>query len=216
MVEFLQAKGYVKTRVCRLSYDSWVLDPDTVEESNNILNEDKDWLELCFTSVRRWKETDLNGRKRVWVNVYGVPLHAWCDQMFRRIGNKLGKVIEIDSTTSSRSVLSKGRIMVDTPYFETICRVFKFQIWQKTFEIHVVEKEGYLGRKSDDFASAAGDWSDGEVSESEVEVSVDESDDLSDLGSEERQCFNEDREKWSKEEAWEINNEMAVTVPHKR
>lgn len=53
LVEFLQAKGYVKTRVCRLSCDSWILDPETIDERNNLLNENEEWLKLCFMSVRR-------------------------------------------------------------------------------------------------------------------------------------------------------------------
>lgn len=129
IVEFLQSKGYVKSRVCRLSSAAWILDPVSVEEKQNILNEKKEWLNSCFNNIGKWEEYDVNGRRRVWVNIFGVPLHAWCDQMFRRIGNRLGRVLEIDVSTLSKSDLSKGKILIETPTFNRICKKFEFKIW---------------------------------------------------------------------------------------
>lgn len=63
--EFLHARGYDKTRIGRLSIDTWILDSETTEESSNIFNEKPDWWSLCFTSLSRWKETDVNGRRSV-------------------------------------------------------------------------------------------------------------------------------------------------------
>lgn len=43
IIEFLHARGYDKTRVGRLSVDTWILDSETTEESSNILKEKLDW-----------------------------------------------------------------------------------------------------------------------------------------------------------------------------
>lgn len=128
VVELLQSKGYNSTRVCQLSDDLWVLVPSSKVEKNMILNEDPEWLKLVFKFIRPWRESDLNGKRRVWIEVYGVPLHAWCPQFFTRIGNRLGKTVEVDELTMSKEDLRKGRILVSTPCLQKICRIFHFQI----------------------------------------------------------------------------------------
>lgn len=86
-------KGYVKTRVSRFS-DEWVLHFEVAEDRKKILEEDQDWLNMRFSNIRTWKEHDTNGRRKVWVSIYGIPLHAWCSKVFQRIGNKLGKTVD--------------------------------------------------------------------------------------------------------------------------
>lgn len=54
------------------------------------------------------------------MGVFGVPLHAWSDQMFRRIGNIIGKVIQIEEETTQKKNLERGRILIDTPIFDLI------------------------------------------------------------------------------------------------
>lgn len=72
--------------------------------------------------------------------MYGVPFHAWCPQIFRKIGNHIGKVVEVDKFTSSKGDLRKGRIQVETPIFSSICRSVNYQIWNKQYEIHGIEE----------------------------------------------------------------------------
>lgn len=75
------------------------------EVRNHQLKKDQRWYEVCFTFISPWKEEGVNGRRRVWINVYGVSLHAWFPQMFRKTGNMIGKVVEIDNSTVSQNDL---------------------------------------------------------------------------------------------------------------
>lgn len=150
-----------------------------MEESQNILNEEKDELALCFSSIRSWKESDINGRGKAWINIYGVPLHAWNDQMFRKVGNRLGRVLEIDEATSSRLNLRLGRVLVETPFFSKINRNFQYKIWDKIYVVHAVENSCVARTEFVDFASAVGDDPDLGASKPEFSASDDEEDDLS-------------------------------------
>lgn len=47
-----------------------------------------------------------------WVRVKGVPLHVWDEEVFRLVGNCLGRTAEIDGYTSSMVNLQEGRIKV--------------------------------------------------------------------------------------------------------
>lgn len=75
-VEFLQAKNLNKTRICQLTFDSWILDPGTLEEKEKLMKEDPEWLSLAFSFVRQWRENDCNSQRKVWVEAYGAPLHV--------------------------------------------------------------------------------------------------------------------------------------------
>lgn len=93
--------------------------------------------------------------------------------------------------------------------------LLKFQIWTKTFAIHVVEREGRPVFEHDDFASAAGDWSSDYVSESEVEVSDEEEEEFFDQDSVNRHDINDDRERWEEVAALENAKEKLMGAPIK-
>lgn len=82
------------------------------------MKEDPDWLNLAFTYVRQWREIDFNSHRKVWMEAFGVPLHAWCPQFFKRLGNQLGKVIEIDADTVDKKDLRSGKFLVETPILQ--------------------------------------------------------------------------------------------------
>lgn len=45
------------------------------------------------------------------VRFYGVPLHTW-REVFRLLGDCLGSTLEVDQLTSSKEVLTHGRVKV--------------------------------------------------------------------------------------------------------
>lgn len=48
----------------------------------------------------------------IWVTMKGVLLHAWHEDIFRMIGNCIGRTLEVDQRTISQEVLEEGRIKV--------------------------------------------------------------------------------------------------------
>ncbi|KAL4390295.1 hypothetical protein AHAS_Ahas03G0130800 [Arachis hypogaea] len=47
-----------------------------------------------FYRVWRWDETERSESRRVWLECFGVPLHAWSTDTFRRIGEQWGDVVK--------------------------------------------------------------------------------------------------------------------------
>lgn len=62
------------------------------DDLRKILKEDPEWRNLCFMFIRPWKELDVNNRRRVWLNVFGVPLHAWGDNFSVGLETDWGKL----------------------------------------------------------------------------------------------------------------------------
>lgn len=178
IVEFLQARGYCNLKVIQWDSDAWVLEVESKETYKQLLKEDQEWVQVCFTFIRPWKEDDVIGRRRVWISVYGVPLHAWGRQLFRKIGNQFGKVVEIDEATLAKKDLRRGRILIDTPLLSTICRSVQFQVWNKSFDIKVLEDWGVRELEEGYSSAEVGRSPDSEQSEAESFESSEEDDEI--------------------------------------
>ncbi|KAL7003504.1 hypothetical protein U1Q18_004658 [Sarracenia purpurea var. burkii] len=57
------------------------------EDKLAFLKSGKDWLSLWFEAVHEWCD------REVWVQVIGVPLHAWNEDTFFRLGTLWGEVL---------------------------------------------------------------------------------------------------------------------------
>ena len=72
-------------------------------------------LQKWFQVTHEWSYRICNQSRWAWLAVEGVPLHAWCEDTFRRIANHWGNVVSVHSSTSNREDLDKGLILVDIP-----------------------------------------------------------------------------------------------------
>lgn len=94
-IEFLMSKNYFSVQVSPHSDDRWVIHMNSKDDRYRLLQEDKLWLALTFNSIGPWKESEVSGRRRVWLDVHGVPIHAWSPQFFKKTGNKFGKIVKM-------------------------------------------------------------------------------------------------------------------------
>lgn len=90
--------------------------------------------------LRPWKKSDVNVRRKVWLSVYGVQLHDWKAETFTKLGNRMGKVIEIHKDTVERTGLRQGRVLIETPYFDVIIKESSIMIKGEVFRVHLVEE----------------------------------------------------------------------------
>lgn len=80
------------------------------EEASRLLFELPTFHESPFSNLCFWsKEWDLVS---CWIRVSGIPLRAWFNDSILAIGNFLGKVVEIDPSTSSGRNLQFMRFRV--------------------------------------------------------------------------------------------------------
>lgn len=143
------------------------------------------------------------------MNVHGVPLHGWCPQLFKKIGNHFGKVVEVRKMTEAKKELRKGSILIETPIFERICRSFRIKIWESLYSIHVMETNLVQRSNHEEYASLAGDPEESEKSEPD-EVFSDEEEEES-HGSE--SIINEEELQFIgefNEEGWEGEKDLGI------
>ncbi|KAI7985130.1 Uncharacterized protein LOK49_LG14G02120 [Camellia lanceoleosa] len=78
-----------------------------VADLNKVLNEGPWFVGRNFLAIRHW-EPDFQPEKAslstivVWIRLHSLPIEYFDNQILRRIGNKLGKVLKVDFYTENR------------------------------------------------------------------------------------------------------------------
>ncbi|XP_020979199.1 uncharacterized protein LOC110271893 [Arachis ipaensis] len=92
-----------------------------------------------FHMVWRWDETERSETRRVWLECYGVPLHAWSKETFTRLGDQWGEVVKCDNLTETCNSFSVGRVLIDTCMFDMINEWVHVTIGTSGFDVLVKE-----------------------------------------------------------------------------
>ncbi|GKD42065.1 hypothetical protein Tco_1266710, partial [Tanacetum coccineum] len=83
-------------------------------------------------------QADFVSRERiVWVDIEGVPIHAWSRATFDKIGSKWGDVMEIEE--SKDELFARKRICIKTKQEDNILEKFKIIIKGRIFVIRAKE-----------------------------------------------------------------------------
>ncbi|KAJ4830279.1 hypothetical protein Tsubulata_021757 [Turnera subulata] len=70
------------------------------------------WLGEYFLSFKEWEHQDLATHRPCWINIYGTPPHAWCEDFFRQITGRL--VAEVQPPVSDREGFTKAGDQIST------------------------------------------------------------------------------------------------------
>ena len=88
----------------------------------------KDWVFSWSEAIERWKPTDVCRKRFIWLRCEGIPLHAWCKQVFASIGNLWGSFIKMDEITESKEKFDAERIIICTSMPEILVGLVNFNI----------------------------------------------------------------------------------------
>ncbi|KAK9288371.1 hypothetical protein L1049_016825 [Liquidambar formosana] len=102
--------------------------------------EDTTWLDQWVKDIRSWHPNLIIHERLVWLSITGVPLHAWVGTNFRKIGERFGAVIFVDSNTHNKTMLDRGRILVSTKLLEPISKDLVLEVCNENFLINVKEE----------------------------------------------------------------------------
>ncbi|PWA96169.1 hypothetical protein CTI12_AA041880 [Artemisia annua] len=73
----------------------------------------------------------------VWVDIEGVPLHAWSYNTFKKIGSKWGEMLDLEE--SKDTLFARKRICIKTKQEDNILEKFKITIRGKVFVVRAKE-----------------------------------------------------------------------------
>lgn len=73
----------------------------------------------------------------VWVNFQGVPAHSWNEEIFKLLGNCLGRTILVDPKTTLKEDLEVGKVMVILERSESLPTSLSLWVNDIIFQVRV-------------------------------------------------------------------------------
>ncbi|KAF8405579.1 hypothetical protein HHK36_010486 [Tetracentron sinense] len=73
-----------------------------------------------------------------WINIFGLPLHAWCSHTMKAIGDACGAFIHVDT-------INKARILIENTCWQNIPPVLLVEVARQLFDVRVVGRKGHRG-----------------------------------------------------------------------
>lgn len=60
-------------------------------------------ISLVFASLEKWVSNFSVANRRVWLQLFGVPLHGWEVEAFEAIGSRFGMVVKVAKEIREKS-----------------------------------------------------------------------------------------------------------------
>lgn len=140
--------------------------PGEIERAR--VKNEKCW-KATFKEVKRWSLSRVARRRRVWLRIYGIPLHVWDEPFFKVLGSKFGTFLDFDEDTVLARRLDVARIQVSTTRMGFIDEQLRIVVVGANYSLWVVE-EGQSVVKRGGRVERHGEEVESEASFGEVEV----------------------------------------------
>ena len=106
-----------------------------------------DELEQWFNSIEKWNITDQAESRRAWLEVYGVPVHGWTKENFKKIAEVWGRLIYLDTMDDPITNYESMKLLVATDQFYQIEGDILLQIENVGYRVIVTEVGAYLPKE---------------------------------------------------------------------
>ncbi|KAK8991898.1 hypothetical protein V6N11_044795 [Hibiscus sabdariffa] len=139
----LRAEKFEGVRVLRMSGSSVLLIFDNIENRRQV--KEREVLSTWFDRVSEWCEDDSYfENRRVWVSIFGVPVHAWTSETFERVVAQWGTVIRVAEEIMVHSSFEKGRMLIETSTMDRIDDRLELCVNDKVFPVRITEVDTFL------------------------------------------------------------------------
>nr|GEW33958.1 RNA-directed DNA polymerase, eukaryota [Tanacetum cinerariifolium] len=106
-----------------------------VETKTNLMKHDR--VNSWFYEIQDVSQDFVSDERVVWVDIEGIPLHAWSRETFTRIGKKWGETLNIEDTFDSS--FGRKRLCIITKHPTSILESFKIIVKGRVFMVRAKE-----------------------------------------------------------------------------
>ncbi|KAL4377797.1 hypothetical protein GQ457_02G030990 [Hibiscus cannabinus] len=138
----MRAEGINDSNVMRISGNRVLIISDSIEERDRIVSSGV--MSTWFERVENWKSTCGMEQSRVWLSVYGVPIHVWTKDTFERIAAIGGSVICVEEETLDLTSFERGRVLIESPSLTRVEFKVDLKVLDVVFPVRVSEVELFL------------------------------------------------------------------------
>jgi hypothetical protein len=134
-------KGISQVKVINVGVGRVLLNVEDQGDIFRFKNSHLNWWNATFKSVKRWSPERFGFRRKVWLNVFGIPLHVWDEPQFKLLGSSFGTFLDFDEATIGRKHFDMAKINVLTDKQGIIDEKLILKVMGAEFTIWAV-KEG--------------------------------------------------------------------------
>ncbi|MCI24677.1 DUF4283 domain protein, partial [Trifolium medium] len=87
-----------------------------------------------------WSTIQKPRGRRIWVRIFGTPLHAWGWECFHRIIFRFGRLIFLDGQTERQERLDVARAQIAVTSWDFVDEVTEIKVNEELFVVRVVEE----------------------------------------------------------------------------
>ncbi|GLT98270.1 hypothetical protein SLE2022_157820 [Rubroshorea leprosula] len=98
-------------------------------------------FDLWFVSINPWEKAPEETSRMAWIRISGVPLKAWDERCFQRIGETVGEVQMIHEDIKNKSILWDGRVLILCTEPSRIAKRINLKVEEQLYEIEIAEEE---------------------------------------------------------------------------
>jgi hypothetical protein len=107
-------------------------------ELAEVLKFNKQWWNHCFSKIIPWKPNLVSECREIWIDVYGIPLHAWEEGTFKMVAGRFGVFLDFDAATVSKQRLDVARVKLRTVRRGMIDTVVQLKVQGVAYDVWVV------------------------------------------------------------------------------
>ncbi|KAK7342420.1 hypothetical protein VNO80_25371 [Phaseolus coccineus] len=106
---FFNGANFIRLRY--LGDNVMLLTPEGETKVEDMIKENKEWLEDFFDDIRPWDNSITVGKQRVWVKGWGIPFHLWEWSVFVNTVINIGNLFAVDKITENYDELQYARLL---------------------------------------------------------------------------------------------------------
>jgi hypothetical protein len=135
-------EGFENIKVTTMGDKLVLLQVGNVEDFEKALKEQQPWWNEMFKEVKKWKPPMVAQKRRVLLQVHGIPLHVWDEVLFKLIGSTFRDFLDFDKETICRKRFDVARIRVSITRRGIIDEMIKIKVVGAVYNLWVVEDGG--------------------------------------------------------------------------
>ncbi|RWR87062.1 pentatricopeptide repeat-containing protein isoform X2 [Cinnamomum micranthum f. kanehirae] len=135
------SKWGILVEVKRRSWSLFWIKPSSQEEFSKLAELDSVVDDCLIRRVDRWTEVLCPVLHPIWVRLEGIPLHAWDEKVFQRLGECLGTVMEIDKDATSGPRIDMVRLLILRDSHRRIPEIVALEVDGAHFCVSIAEED---------------------------------------------------------------------------
>jgi hypothetical protein len=135
-------EGFQRVNVTSLGLDMMLLCSEDQDGVKAEVESNSDWWSRRFIEIRPWHPLLRPRGRRVWVRIYGTPLHVWGEDCFNKVVYSFGKLVRLDELTKEQRRLDFARVQVHINGWESVDKLVDIRVGKDLFVLRVVEEHG--------------------------------------------------------------------------